>query len=142
MSQTPYDDLSLTCLADARTALAAGNLQQAADKGWEAASHKVHALAQAWGWTPENPREPWATYNLVSRLTRESSEQDLSMLFAAAGHLRTAPFDGMYADMDVEHSLKRVNEFMSTLDRMLVLGGPVLPHSVREEPEQPYSGQA
>ena len=139
MSQAPYDDLSLTCLAEARTALAAGKLEEAADKGWEAASRKVHALAQAWGWTPENPREPWATYNLVSRLIRESSEQELRMLFAAAGYLRTAPFDGMFADMDVEHSLKSVNEFMATLDQMLAAGGPALPHSVREEPEEPYS---
>lgn len=142
MSQTPHDELSRTCLAEAKSAFAAGKLQEAADKGWEAASHKVHALAQAWGWTTENPWEPWATYTLVSKLTSESSEQDLYRLFAAAGHLRTAPFDGMYADMDVEHSLKQVNEFMATLDQMLAAGGPVLPHSVREEPERPYSGQA
>ncbi len=142
MSHTPHDELSRTRLAEAKSALAAGELQAAADKGWEAASHKVHAIAHAWGWTPADAAEPWATYNLVSRLTRESSERDLHKLFAAAGHLRTAPFDGMYADMDVEHSLKRVNEFMATLDRMLAVGGPVLPHSVREEPDQPYSGQA
>ncbi|MDE2901354.1 MAG: hypothetical protein OXN15_10125 [Chloroflexota bacterium] len=136
---TPHDELSRTLLAEAKTALADGELLEAGDKGWEAASHKVHALAAAWGWMPEDPAEPWATYDLLRMLKRESSEPDLNMLFAAAGHLRTGSFDGTGAEEVVQDCLDDVAEFVAALDRMLAVGGPALPHAVRDEPDQPYS---
>ena len=139
MSPTPYDQLSSACLAQAKSSLAAGKLLEAGDKGWAAASHKVHALAAAWGWSLDDPAEPWATYDLLRRLKREASEPDLNVLFAAAGHLRTGSFDGPGGDKVVEDCLDDVADFLAALDRMLAAGGPVLPHAVREEPDQPYS---
>lgn len=140
MLQSPYSELSRACLVQAEEALAMGDLRTASEKGWSAASHMVYAVAEARGWEPEDQQEPWATYGLISKLTKEYTDSDLRIQFAAAGELRTNSSEGFFAHLEVEHSLVTIAKLLSRLDNAMASGGPVRGHAVRDEPQEPYTG--
>ena len=87
----------------------------------------VHAAAETRGWTPEDPAEPWATYALLSRLSKESGDRERFLLIDAAGELwLNAAEDFLHPDV-VAFDLADVRKFMDLLETLVGEDAPVRP---------------
>ena len=118
VSQITYREQSRVFLEQAYRELREGDLRQASEKGWGAASQMVKAVAQERGWEHNHHRE---ILRAVSRLRGEMNDQETSRLFWAANALHTNFYEGtMYQD-DVEDALERVGQFVDKLEALLPL---------------------
>ena len=128
MTTSPHRHQARAGLADAEAALAKGDLCAASEHGWQAASAMVHAAADIRGWTPEDPAEPWATHNLMSRLCKASANrEELDALFSAAGELWLNATDGFLHPDVVAFDLADVRKFMDLLETLVGEDAPVRP---------------
>ena len=89
------------------------DLPQASEKAWGAAAHAVKAAAAARGMRHYNHRE---LINTVSRLTRETGQDELLQGFNAAQALHANYYEGwMPLDM-VQHNITGVERFLSQME--------------------------
>lgn len=103
----------------------------------------VHAVAEARDWTLEDPAEPWATHNVMSRLCKASADRrELDLLFSAAGELWLNAAEGFLHPDVVAFDLADVRKFMHLLETFMGEDAPVRRQAVREEPESPYRSNA
>ena len=74
---TDYELQAQEFLSKGQEYLAAGDLHQASEKGWGAASHMAKAVASAQGWQYQRHRDFSAVMNQASRLTGNDRLLDL-----------------------------------------------------------------
>ena len=96
-------------LEKAKQALVDGDMYQASEKGWGAASQIVKALAEERGW------EHWSHWRLtgaVSRIVEETGDDEFRSLYAVASQLHTNFYEGDLSAVLVERSLEDVERFV------------------------------
>ena len=86
MTTHAYRSASRRLLEQARVELAAGDVRQASEKGWEAAAQMVKAVAQQRGWDHDGHG---LLFRAAQRLRNETGDWDIPRRFAVAGSLHS-----------------------------------------------------
>ncbi len=120
MSTTTYREQSRVFLAQAWEEFERGDLRQASEKGWGAASQIVKAAADARGWEHNNHN---LLFRVVRGLVQETGDPEILRMFAVAGELHSNFYDELYAAVDVEMRLREVMLLVEKVDALLP-GGP------------------
>ena len=113
---TTYREQSRIFLAQAHEELAKGDLQQASDKGWGAASQMVKAIAEEKGWLHTSHRH---LYDVINSLESETGDSEFTALFSSAGDLHINFYENRYSPNNVRHLLGRVERFVEKADEFL-----------------------
>ena len=116
VSQTTYREQSRVFLEQAYRELREGDLRQASEKGWGAASQMVKAIAGQRGWEHKHHRELFAA---VYRLRRETDDREIARLFEPANALHSNFYEGQMDQDDVEDALERVGQFVDKVEALL-----------------------
>ena len=102
-------------LKQANDELEKGDVRQAAEKGWGAATQIVKAVAQKRQESHHHHRE---LLEVVSRLVQEQNDADLMVQFDAAQALHTAFYEGAVSTFEVGLRLRQVADFIVKLRPM------------------------
>ena len=113
---TTYREQSRVFLAQAYEELANGDLQQASQKEWGAASQMVKAVAQERGWLHSSHRH---LYGVINALESETSDSELTVLFASAGDLHINFYENRYSPNNIRHLLNQVEQFVDKAEGLL-----------------------
>ena len=113
---TTYREQSRVFLAQAYEELVKGDLQQASEKGWGAASQMVKAIAQERGWLHRSHRH---LHEVINALRRENGDAELLSLFGSAGNLHMNFYENWYPADDVEELLRQVERFVDKAEGLL-----------------------
>ncbi len=111
-----YREQSRTFLAQAREELAKGDLQQASEKGWGAASQMVKAIAQERGWFHRSHR---SLQEAIDALRSETGDEDLEIQFGAGENLHQNFYENWYSPDSIALRLRLVEQFVDKADRLL-----------------------
>ncbi len=103
-------------LAQASEELERGDLRQASEKGWGAASQIVKSAADERGW--EHGRHA-TLYDVVRRLVDESGDLEIRRLFAASGELHSNFYEGHLVQDAVSSYLNDVALLVEKVDALL-----------------------
>ena len=107
-----HTEAATELLAKAHEHLAAGDLQQASEKGWDAVERMVKAAAEARGWRHESRGD---LYVAIDHLADETSDKQLRTLFSSANALDQNAYEGWFPVDFVADSLKDVEEITKRL---------------------------
>ena len=107
-----YSDLSATYLRKARVHLAEGDLTQASEKGWGAASVAVKACAESRDRAHAKHRHLWETIRL---LIHETGDAEIRTLFQVAESLHANFYEDMLGRSDVEAGLSQIERLLEKL---------------------------
>ncbi len=113
---TSYRTQSRSLLEQAFRELYAGDLRQAAEKGWDAAAHMVKAVAAERGWPHDDRR---LLYDVLSRLVNELQDEELRDGFNAATFLLTLHKEDWLDREWVASSLGRVRTFVDAAEELI-----------------------
>ena len=116
VSQTTYREQSRVFLEQAYRELREGDLRQAAEKGWGAASQIVKAVVEERGWDHTRHRDLFAA---VFRLSREADDREIARLFEPANFLHTNFYEGQMNQAYIEDALERVSQFVDKMEALL-----------------------
>ncbi len=114
---TTYREQSRIFLSQAYEELAKGDLQQASEKGWGAASQMVKAIAQERGRLHRSHRH---LHEVINSLDRETGDPEWSILFSIASHLHTNFYENWYSANIIEKHLRQVERFVDKAEELLV----------------------
>lgn len=92
-----------------------GDLRQAAEKGWGAATQMIKAVGQKRGESHHHHRE---MLEIVNRLVQEKHDADLVNEFAAAQALHVAFYEGAVNSFTVNLQLTQVGSLVEKLRLM------------------------
>ena len=101
-----------TFLAHAHASLREGDLLQASEKGWGAASRMVKAVAETRGWRNSTHGH---LYDVVNRLAEETGDQRVRNLFRSASTLHQNFYEGYMPVETVADALNDVEEITGLL---------------------------
>ena len=113
---TTYREQSRVFLAQAYEELAKGDLQQASEKGWGAASQVVKAIAQERGWRHRSHRH---LHGVINALRRETDDPELASLFGAGENLHINFYENRYSSNNIRHLLQQVGQFVDKAEGLL-----------------------
>ena len=114
--KTTYREQSRIFLAQAYEELAKGDLQQASEKGWGAASQMVKAIAQERGWRHRSHRH---LHGVINALRRETDDPELASLFGGGENLHINFYENWYeVDVIADH-LHQVEQFLDKAEGLL-----------------------
>lgn len=99
-------------LAHAHDYLSRGDLLQASEKGWGAASRMVKAVAETRGWRHSTHGD---LYRTVNQLAEESGDQRIRNLFRSASALHQNFYEGYMPVETVADALKDIDEITNLL---------------------------
>ena len=99
--------------------LQAGDLLQASEKGWGAASQAVKAIAEA---RDETHRHHAAILQMAYQLARETADPQLRTWFDSAQALHQNFYEGAMAAADVEAELDSVSRLVARLREQAGVG--------------------
>ena len=99
-------------LQQAQEELQKGDLRQASEKGWGAAAQMIKAVADGRRW-PHG--EHGLLREAVGKLVEETRDEELVMLFDAAGELHRAFYEGNIGPFGVSLRLCSVETFLEKL---------------------------
>ncbi len=116
MSTTTYREQSRVFLAQASEELERGDLRQASEKGWGAASQIVKAAADARGWEHDYPG---ALHRAIHGIVKETGNTLIRQLFAVAGELYYNSLDHFLEPEDVATYLSDVELLVDEVDALL-----------------------
>lgn len=119
MTTRKYQQASKHFLAQAGQELAAGDLQQASEKGWGAATQILKAIAEQRGWEHHRHRH---YLSITSRLRAETGDGDIRRLFGSASLLHENFYENEIMAEDVADGLADVK---ALIDKLL----PLLAHT-------------
>lgn len=103
-------------LVEGRAHLAEGDLLQASEKGWGAASQIVKAVAKERGWRHKTHGD---LYRVVNRLAGELADERLQVLFHSANALHQNFYEGLMPAESVAAGLGAVEEFVGRLGALV-----------------------
>ena len=116
VTQLTYRQQSRRFLEQARRELSEGDLAQASEKGWGAASQMDKAVAEARGWSHHQHR---LLLIAASRLSEDSGDLDIERLFWAAHALHTNFYEGNMGQTAVAEALDWVARLVDKLEALL-----------------------
>ena len=116
MTNQTYQQASQRFLAQAKQELAAGDLQQASEKGWGAAAQMLKAIAEQRGWEHNRHRH---YLRIASRLRAETGDGDIRRLFGGASLLHENFYENDMETDDVADGLDDVEALMDKLIPLL-----------------------
>ena len=99
-------------LVKGRAHLGDGDLLQVSEKGWDAASQIVKAVAEARNWRHKTHGD---LYRVVNRLADELADEHLQVLFHSANALHQNFYEGLMPAESVAAGLGAVEEFVGRL---------------------------
>lgn len=111
-----YARRSRRYLAQSGEELARGDLLQASEKGWGAASQMVKAIASERGWA--HGRHD-LLYDVVRRVVAETKDGEYTDLFLTAGSLHGNFYEEYLEAAAVRRGLTRVAQLVSKLEVLL-----------------------
>ena len=114
--QEKYSVAGREFLAKAQEALDQGDLAQASEKGWGAATQMVKAIAEQRGWPHQSHT---ALYQVVRQLVSETGDPLLDLLFHAAGNLHANFYENWLPAGSVQSGLEAMQEFLVKLEQLL-----------------------
>lgn len=103
-------------LVKGRGHLDEGDLLQASEKGWGAASQLVKAVAEERGWRHKTHGD---LYRVVNRLASELADERLQVLFHSANALHQNFYGGLMPAESVAAGLGVVEEFVGVLGELV-----------------------
>ena len=110
MSGQHHRQSSARFIEHAHRDLAAGQLTQASEKGWDAATQILRAVAQARAW---EHHEPHHLAQIASRLRAETEDGTIMLLFGAASLLRDNAAADTLSSADVAQLLHNVETLLA-----------------------------
>ena len=113
---TTYREQSRIFLAQAYEELAKGDLQQASEKGWGAASQMVKAIAQERGWRHRSHR---SLLDVMNTLYDETGDEELEILFGAGENLHINFYENWYSADVIALRLRLVERFVEKAEGLL-----------------------
>ncbi len=116
MTTPEYQVHSERFLAQARTELATGDLQQASEKGWGAVAQMLKAVAEKRGWEHNRHRH---LSRIASRLRSEIGDRDIVRLFATASLLHENFYENELSADDVAEGLDDVESLVGKVAPLL-----------------------
>lgn len=116
MPRTPYREQSVIYLRQSGEELARGDVRQASEKGWGAASQMLKALADGRGWAHRTHNN---LYEAARLLSEESNAPQFLALFRIAGRLHTNFYEGLLDIDDVGAYLQAVTQFVYKTEVLL-----------------------
>ena len=111
-----HTDTSDEFLRKARAYLAEGDLLQASEKGWGATAQMIKAIAEERGWRHKSHGD---MYRAIDRLTEETGDERLGILFSSARDLHQNFYEGLMSAAFVEQRLRDVDEIVGKLRSFL-----------------------
>ena len=99
--------------------MARGDLCQASEKGWGAASQMLKAMAYEQGWQHRRHNN---LYEAVDRLMELTNDYEFRPLFAAAGELHTNFYEEFMEEDEVHTHLEQVTQFVNKIEALLDAG--------------------
>ena len=112
MSTRKYQRASEHFLSQAGQELVAGDLQQASEKGWGAATQILKAIAEQRGWEHNRHRH---YLSITSRLRAETGDGDIRRLFNTASALHENFYENEMMAEDVADGLADVKALVDKL---------------------------
>lgn len=103
-------------LAQSGEELARGDLCQASEKGWGAASQIVKAVAHERGWRHRNHND---LYKAIDQAIAETDDLDLRFLFSAAGELHSNFYEEFLSSEAVRDNLIGIGRFVDKMEALL-----------------------
>ena len=116
MTTRKYQQASEHFLAQAGQELAAGDLSQASEKGWGAATQMLKAIAEQRGWEHNRHRH---YLSITSRLRAETGDGDIRRLFGSASLLHENFYENELMTEDVADGLADVKALIDKLRPLL-----------------------
>ena len=113
---TTHREQSRIFLAQAYEELAKGDLPQASEKGWGAASQMLKAIAQQRGWRHQSHQ---ALRGTVNALLKETGDSELGSLFGSAGDLHTNFYENWNRAELTALQLENVERFVDKVEALL-----------------------
>ena len=111
-----YRERSRAFLAQAYEELGAGDLEQASEKGWGAASLMVKAIAEKKGL---RHRKHGFLYEVIDTLVEELGDEELDSLFDSANTLHFNFYEGEFGARAVRRKLRNVDKFVDKMSAIL-----------------------
>ena len=111
-----YTERSRVFLTQAYEELGAGDLEQASEKGWGAASLMVKAVAEKRGL---RHRRHGFLYEVVEALVEERGDEELDSLFDSANSLHFNFYEGEFGTRAVRRRLRNVQRFVDRMSAIL-----------------------
>lgn len=93
-----------------------GDLRQASEKGWGAASQIIKAAADERGWPHRQHRN---LEQAVVKLVDETGDQTLGRLFSQANSLHTNFYEGDWSVLMVRDALGQMDQFVTRVEALL-----------------------
>ena len=116
MTTQAYHEASMTLLGQAQAELAAGDVRQASEKGWGAAAQIVKVAAERRGLPHQNHA---ALYRAVDRLSTESADDDIYLLFQVANQLHVSFYEDWDSAENVRRALVAVQRLIKKVSALL-----------------------
>ena len=116
MLESTYREQSRVFLRQAIVELSRGDLRQASEKGWGAASQIVKAAADERGWPHRQHR---TLERAVVSLIDETRDPTLGRLFNQASALHTNFYEGDWSAVMVRDALGQVSQFVTRVEAIL-----------------------
>ncbi len=111
-----YREQSRKFLEQAQRELRAGDLRQASEKGWGAASQIVKAAAEARGWRHSAHR---LLVDAAAQLSSDAGNLDIARLFWAAQYLHTNFYEGRMREPEVAVALEQTAQLVDKVEALL-----------------------
>ena len=93
-----------------------GDVLQASEKAWGAAARAVKAAAEQRGWAHNSHRD---LFDIVTKVARETKDQDLKTHFRAANTLHQNFYEGSQNDEFVQDGLQEVVVLVNKLTKFV-----------------------
>ena len=103
-------------LGPSQAELAAGDLQQASEKGWGAAAQMLKAIAEQRSWEHGKHRH---LSRAASRLRTETGDRDVYRFFSVANDLHGNFYENEMSAEDIAESLDDVQALLDRLETLL-----------------------
>ena len=116
LGSDPYAVRSRRYLEQAPEELERGDILQASEKGWGAASQMLKAVAEQRGWRHRRHNN---LYEAVNRIAREKGDDEYRDLFASAGELHSNFYEGDMDEVKVREHLQDVERFVDQMQHVL-----------------------
>ena len=111
-----YAKRSRRHLAQSAEELGRGDLLQASEKGWGAASQILKAVAHARGWRHRNHND---LYKAIDLAVAETNDVDLRLSFSAAGELHANFYEEFLSAAAVRDNLVAITRFVEKAEGLL-----------------------
>lgn len=112
----PYVDQARVFLEQAYAEMQRGDMRQASEKGWGAASMMVKAVAEKLG---EGHSRHRSLYRVVGNLANRTGDREYRRLFAMAGELHSNFYEDFLESEDVAEHIRGVEELVEKLREWL-----------------------